>query len=85
MNILTFPSILPFPDELHPMWTRTKGSLPPKHEILAVTRLLSKSGETVDELAIWNGELWTRILPNLVPDTATFDLYEIRAWRRLET
>lgn len=67
------------------MWTRTKHSLPPKDEILAVTRQLSKSGESVDELAMWDGCLWTRILPNLVPDAVTFDLLEIRAWRKLET
>lgn len=67
------------------MWTRTKESLPPKNEILAVIRTLSKSGETVDELAKWDGQQWTRILPNLVHDSTVFDLYEIRAWRRLET
>ena len=67
------------------MWNRTKESLPPKDEVLAVIRKLSKSGEEIHELAKWDGELWTRILPNLVPDTVTLELREIYAWRRLET
>ena len=71
--------------EVHPMWQRTKNSLPPKGEILAVRRILSKSGETTDEMAMWDGEVWTRYSPNLLKEDATFPLKEISLWRRLET
>ena len=67
------------------MWTRVKESLPPRDEVLAVMRPLHKSGEYIDELAMWDGKLWTRIKPNLERDSATFELNEVRCWRRLGT
>lgn len=59
--------------------------MPPKNEVLAVNRTLSARGESVDELAMWNGELWARLNPDLTIDGATFSLYDVKLWRKLET
>lgn len=59
--------------------------MPPKNEVLAVSRTLSKSGEYTDELAIWDGISWMRLKNDLSIDGSAFNLNEVKLWRRLET
>lgn len=62
------------------MWQRTKQSLPPTGEVLAVGRQIVRNGEWLDEDATWDGERWKRR-----NDGQTFEKEHYLIWRRLET
>lgn len=65
---------------LEPWFQYTRDSLPPRDEVLGVRRKFANlPGGTVDEDAVWDGEMWTR-----KPDGQKFPLHHYYAWRKYE-